>query len=344
MSEQKQHFASDNTAAVIPEAWQTLEQANNGFVAAYGEDEWTSRAQGLINDLFETSCDVFFVLSGTAANALSLASMCQPHHKVICHEHAHLVTAECGAPGFFTQGAGLEKITGEFGKLDLDNLQQVTKQPRQIYYQSARAVSITQPTEYGVPYTIDELHAVAAMTKEYDWLLHMDGARFLQAVTALNTTPAEMSWKVGVDVLSFGATKLGLPAGEAVVFFNQTLAKEFGHRCKQTGHVASKGRYLSAPWIGLLQDNAWEKHARHANTCAQELARQLEEIEGVNILVPVQCNFVLVDMPAKVHQAMHDKDWFYHIVMGETGARLLCSWDTRQEDIDSFIADLKEVV
>ena len=337
----KYHFASDNTAGIIPEAWDALADANQGFAAAYGEDEWTARACDLVRELFETDCDVYFVFTGTAANSLSLAGICRPQHKIICHKQSHIATSECGGPAFFTGGAGMELLDGVDGKIRPDEIERVLQQPFDFHYQIHRAVSITQATEMGRVYGVDEIKAIGRVAGENKLRFHIDGARFANAVAALGVTAKEITWQAGVDVLSFGATKLALPVGEVIVFFNRALAEEFGHRCKQAGHVASKMRFVAAPWVGLLENDAWLKHARHANRCATLLAAGLEQFPQAELLAPVESNAVFVNLPPAVHRSMREQGWFYHIVSGDQSARLMCSWATTEEHIDQFIADLE---
>ena len=337
----KYHFASDNTAGIVPEAWDAMAAANSGFAAAYGEDEWTARASDCIRELFETDCDVYFVFTGTAANSLALAGICRPQDKIICHRLSHIATAECGGPAFFTGGTGLEVLDGADGKIRPADIERVSQQPYDFHHQIHKAVSITQSTETGTVYTVDEISAIGKTANDNRLYVHMDGARFANAVAALGASPGEVTWQAGVDVLSFGATKLALPVGEAIVFFDKSLSDDFGHRCKQAGHVASKMRFLCAPWVGLLENGAWLKHARHANECAALLAAGLERFAGAELLAPVESNAVFVSLPEAVHRAMREKGWHYHIVSGETGARLMCSWDTTGEHIKQFLADLE---
>ena len=336
----KYHFASDNTAGIIPEAWDALADANRGFAAAYGEDEWTARACDLVRTLFETDCDVYFVFTGTAANSLALAGICRPQHKIICHRRSHIATSECGGPGFFSGGAGMEVLDGDAGKIQPDDITRVLQQPFDFHYQIHKAVSITQSTEMGTVYSVDEINAIGKLADENDLCFHVDGSRFANALAALEVTPKEITWQAGVDVLSFGATKLALPVGEVIVFFDKALAEEFGHRCKQAGQVASKMRFVAAPWVGLLENGAWLKHARHANRCAALLAKGLEQFADAELLAPVESNAVFVNFPEAVHRSMREKGWIYHIVSGDRGARLMCSWDTAEERVTEFTEDL----
>ncbi len=191
---------------------------------------------------------------------------------------------------------------------------------------------------------MDEITAIGALAKDNNLYFHMDGARFANAVTTLEVTAREMTWQAGVDVLSLGATKLALPVGEVIVFFNKALAEAFGHRCKQAGQVASKMRFVAAPWVGLLETGAWLRHARHANRCAALLAAGLERFAEAELLAPVQSNAVFVNLPQAVHRTMRDNGWAYHIVSGEQGARLMCSWDTTEEHIARFLEDVERAI
>src|SRR5437773_1669312 len=250
----RRQFASDNYAGVCPEAWASLTKANAGHVRGYGDDEWTARAADLIRDLFETRCQVFFVFNGTAANSLALASMCQSYHSILCHEIAHVETDECGAPEFFSNGTKVLLLSGEHGRINPIEIERMVNRRTDIHYPKPRAVSVTQATEVGTVYSTSELKAVWSKCKSLGLKLHMDGARFANAVASLKVKPREITWEAGIDVLCFGGTKNGTHVGDAVVFFNRDLAHEFDYRCKQAGQLASKMRFLSAHWVGSFQD------------------------------------------------------------------------------------------
>src|SRR5882762_1131216 len=271
IDETRRHFASDNYAGICPEAWSALADANQGHAVSYGDDPWTARAADLIRGVFEMHCEVFFVFNGTAANSLSLASTGQSYHSILCHEIAHVETDECGAPEFFSNGMKVLQVPGANGKIDPAGIERMVKKRSDIHFPKPRAVSLTQATEVGTVYSVEEVKAIRARTKALDLKLHMDGARFANAVASLGVKPKEITWQAGVDVLSFGGTKNGIGVGEAVVFFNTELAREFDYRCKQGGQLASKMRFLSAPWVGLLQDGAWLRHAKHSNDMAARL-------------------------------------------------------------------------
>jgi threonine aldolase len=342
-SSKNRSFASDNNAGVCPEAWAAWEEANQGHATGYGDDRWTERAADLFRTLFETDCEVFFVFNGTAANSLALSSMCQSYHSILCHELAHVERDECGAPEFFSNGTKVLLISGENGKIMPTGIEETVYRRTDIHYPKPRAVSLTQATELGTIYDVEELRAIGATAKELGLTVHMDGARFANAVASLGVTPKEITWQSGVDVLCFGGTKNGIAVGDAVVFFNRELAQEFDYRCKQAGQLASKMRYLSAPWIGLLEDGAWLRHASHANAMAALLEQSLRPIEGVNILSPRQANSVFVQLPTSVVEGLHERGWWFYTFIGAGGCRLMCSWDTDPKDVRCFVSDVNEL-
>src|SRR5438105_6777977 len=338
------HFASDNQAGIAPEAWKALEEANSGHARSYGDDAWTGRASDLIREVFATPCQVFFVFNGTAANSLSLASLCQSYHSILCHEIAHVETDECGAPEFFSNGMKVLQISGSEGKIDPAGIERAVKKRSDIHYPKPRAVSVTQASELGTVYSADELKAIWARTKQFGLTLHMDGARFANAVASLGVKPKEITWQAGVDVLCFGGTKNGTHVGDAVVFFKRELAEEFDFRCKQAGQLCSKMRFLSAPWVGMLEDGAWLRRAAHANAMARRLHDRLKEISEVKILFPTQANAVFADLPPYVILALRQTGWKFYTFIGQGGCRLMCAWDTIEEDVDGFVADLKRLL
>lgn len=337
----RRHFASDNYAGCTPEAWAALEEARQGHAPAYGDDACTERASNLIRDVFETDCDVFFVFNGTAANSLALASCCQSYHSILCHELAHVETDECGAPEFFSNGTKVLLLPGENGKLDPASIERAVKKRADLHFPKPRAVSITQATEVGTTYTPGEIKAIWSRTKSLGLKLHMDGARFANAIASLDCAPKEVTWQAGVDVLCFGGTKQGMPVGEAVVFFNREMAIEFEWRCKQAGQLASKMRFLSASWVGMLGDGAWLRHATHANAMAARLEAALRDLPAVKLLFPRQANAVFAELPLPAIEALRRAGWLFYTFIGAGGCRFMCSWDTQLEDVDALVADLR---
>ncbi|MHC4996679.1 MAG: threonine aldolase family protein [Planctomycetota bacterium] len=340
----RRHFASDNYSGICPEAWQALERANNGHAPAYGEDAWTEKASDLLRDLFEIDCEVFFAFNGTASNSMVLSSMCRSYHSIICHELAHVETDECGGPEFFSHGTKVLLAKGDRGKVNLDSVREIVKRRTDIHYPKPKVLSLTQATELGTVYSLDELAAISEVTRQLGLHVHMDGARFANAVASLGVAPKEVTWKIGVDALCFGGTKNGMPVGDAVVFFDKGLAAEFDYRCKQAGQLASKMRFLSAPWVGMLENDVWLKHARSANACAQRLGAALGAIDGIDLLTPVQANGVFAELPIPVRDGLWQKGWRYYTFIGAGGARFMCSWDTTFEDVDELVADIRALM
>lgn len=340
----RRQFASDNYAGVIPEVWEALDHARFGHAPAYGDDPWTARASDLLREFFETDCEVYFVFNGTAANSLALASLCNSYHSVICHALAHVETDECGAPEFFSNGTKVLLADGANGKIDPAAVENIVNRRKDIHYPKPRVLSVTQATEMGTVYQPDELAALCDAAKRHDLRVHLDGARLSNALASLGKAPADVTWRLGVDVLCFGGTKIGMPVGEAVIFFNHDLAHEFEYRCKQSGQLASKMRFLSAPWIGLLETNAWLKHANSANACAAALGKAVESIEGLSLIAPVEANACFVQMPEEVAAGLRDRGWKFYNFIGSGGARFMCSWDTSLDDVNALIDDLRELM
>lgn len=339
-----EQFASDNYSGICPEVMEYLNLANPGNAVAYGNDEWTQKAADYFRSLFETDCDVFFVFNGTAANSLSLATLCQSYHSVICHEVAHIETDECGAPELASHGSKLLLGRGENGKLTPESIVEIVNKRSDIHYPKPRAISLTQPTEVGTLYSIEELMAIQNVAQKYGLKIHMDGARFANAVVAMNQTPADISWKCGVDVLCFCGTKNGMALGEAIIFFNKELAEDFAYRCKQAGQLASKMRFIAAPFLGLLETGAWRKNAQHANDCAEYLEKRLSVIPEIEFMFPREVNSVFVKMPERVIKALREKSWHFYTFIGVGGVRLVCAWDTTKARIDELVSDIKDAI
>lgn len=337
-------FASDNTAGMAPEALAALTAANAGHVPSYGDDEWTARAKRLIRDFFGADCEVFFVFNGTAANALALAQYCRSHHGIICHEVSHVDTDECGAPEFFTGGSKVIPVPGANGKLTPASVTPVFGRGHGIHYPKPGALSLTQATEWGTVYSPDEVRALAAVAKAHGLAVHMDGARFANAAAALaarGITPADFTWRAGVDVVCLGGTKGGMNTTEAVVFFNREQAREFEYRVKQAGQLASKQRFAAAQWCGMLESGAWLRHAAHANAMAQKLASALRAVPGLKLIVEPEANGIFVDLPPATVTALTARGWHFYKFIGEHGHRLMCSWATPAAAVERFVADLR---
>jgi len=334
-------LASDNYAGLCPEALAAMQEANAGHAPGYGDDRWTGEAADALRALFGRDCDVYFAFNGTAANSLALAALTQSYHSVICHETAHIETDECGAPEFFSNGTKVLTMPGEGGKVTPAGVRHLVEKRSDIHYPKPRVVSVTQCTEQGSVYALEELRAVGEAARALGLRVHMDGARFANAVAALGCAPAETTWKAGVDVLCFGGTKNGMAVGEAVVFFDRALSDEFAYRCKQAGQLASKMRFLAAPWVKLLADGAWLRHAGNANQMALALHGLLAALPEVKVKRVPQANSVFVDFPPGVADAVRGRGWRFYDFIAGAGSRLMTAWDTRPEDLEAFVADVK---
>lgn len=339
MQDGAQQFASDNWAGMCPEAWRAMEQANPGSAPGYGDDAWTARAADGLRALFGTDCAVFFAFNGTASNALVLAHTCRSYNAVICADVAHIATDECGAPEFFSSGAKLLTARAPDGKLTPQMVRDLAAGGRGMHAPKPGAVSITQATEAGRIYRPDEIRAVSQVCRELGLTLHMDGARFANACASLGASPAELSWKAGVDVLCFGGTKNGAAVGDAIVFFDKALARDFEYRCKQGGQLASKMRFITAPWVGLLEDGVWLSNARHANACATRFADGIAGTAGLELAFPVEANGVFVRAGEAVFEGLRARGWRFHTVAG--AARFMFGWDADPARVDQLAADMR---
>jgi threonine aldolase len=333
-------FASDNTAGICPEAWAALQEANQGFQPSYGDDPITREACELFRQFFETDCDVYFVFTGTAANSLSLATLCQSYHSVIVHQAAHVETDECGAPEFFSNGSKLLLAPGDHGKLDLGAVETLFTGRRDLHFPKPRALSLSQSTEFGTVYQVEELKNLWGIARSHGVRIHMDGARFSNALAALGSSPADITWRAGVDVLCFGGTKLGMSTTEAVVFFDRKLSEEFAWRAKQAGQLCSKMRFISAQWRTLLRDGVWRKYAAQANTLAKQLADGIAQMQGCSVVHPVEANGVFVNLPEQVKRVLKERGWIFYDFIGGC-SRFMCSWLTTAADVEALLKDLE---
>jgi threonine aldolase len=336
------NFLSDNAYGAAPEIVAALGAANSGTAASYGDDETTARLTKRFCELFERDVVVFPVLTGTAANSLSLATISPPYGAIFCHENSHLVVDECAAPEFFTGGARLVPLEGEGAKITPNTVERALARYRGgVHSAKPAAISITQATERGAVYTPDEIGAISALVRREGMALHMDGARFANAVVHLDSSPADLTWKAGVDVMSFGATKNGAICAEAVIFFDRDRVRDFEYRRKRAGHLVSKMRFISAQLEAYLADDLWVRHARIANALARHLATALSKIANVELAEPVEANEVLVRLPDSMVQKLRDAGaLFYDWEPPEnqrTLIRLVLSSLTPQSDVDRFI-------
>jgi threonine aldolase len=337
---ERHQFASDNVAPICPEAWAALQQANADHAPSYGEDRWTARACDRIREIFETDCDVYFVFTGTAANALALAQVCKSFQSIICHQHSHIQTDECGAPEFFTGGSKLLLVGGAEGKIDTGHAETLLTRENEFHSHKPGVISIAQATEFGTVYRRDEIAAMADLARAHQLSVHMDGARFANAIASLNCAPKTITWEVGIDVLCFGGTKNGAGVGELVIFFDKKISREFEYRAKQAGQIGSKMRFLAAQWLGLLTGDAWLRNAQHANAAARALASRLRKEAGIENVFSIEANAVFVPMDERLASGLHARGWRFYKFIEPDVYRLMCSWSTTQEDISSLLADI----
>ena len=332
-------FLSDNAASVCPEIIEAVAAANVATDRAYDGDPWSARLDDVFSDFFGTRCRAFAVSTGTAANSLALATMVPSFGAVVCHREAHIEVDECGAPEFFTGGAKLLLCDGEHAKLTPASIEAGTAAMRgDVHQVQIRALSLTNATEYGTVYTPDEVRTLADLAKARGWRVHMDGARFANALVHLGCHPGDVTWRAGVDVLSFGAIKNGGLSAEALVFFDEALAVELPYRRKRAGQMPSKGRFQAAQLIAYLESGAWQRNAAAANRGAQALA----DAAGARLTHPVEANEVFVDLGGHDEtlraQGFNFYDWG---AAGSGEARFVVSWDQRDDEIEALASALR---
>ena len=339
----KRSFASDNNAGVHPEIIEALRNVNDGHVIAYGGDPITARAIELFKTHFGSDVAVYFVFGGTGANVLGLQAITKSFHAILCAETAHVHVDECGAPEKFT-GCKLITIPTTDGKLRVEQIEPLLHGIGVEHHVQPRVISISQVTEMGTLYTKDELKTLADFAHDNGMLLHVDGARLANAAVAVNATLKEITGDVGVDVLSFGGTKNGMMYGEAVVFFDQSLAGDFKYIRKQGMHLPSKMRFISAQFEALLSGDLWRRGAAHANRMAQLLATELAKVPKIKLTQPVESNGVFATIPKEYIPALQEKYFFYVWDEAISEVRLMASFDTCDADIKDFVAFVKEIV
>ena len=336
-------FASDNWAGVHPEVLAAMAEANVGHVPSYGNDPYTHEAVARIRGELGEDAEVFLVFSGTAANVLCLNSMVQSHQAVICAATAHVYTSECGAAEKHI-GCKLLPVPSPHGKITVAGIREHLHDIGNEHHVQPRAISITQATEYGTVYTPQEIRVIADFAHTHSLLLHMDGARIFNAAVSLDVSLRAITSGAGVDALSFGGTKNGLVAGEAVVFFKQVLADDFEFKRMQGMQLASKMRFIAAQFNALLSKDLWKRSATHANRMAQLLAGELAGIKGVGLTQQVQANEVFVTLPAQIVPKLQER-WPFHIWNEATSeARLITSFDTAEADVTDFAELIREMI
>lgn len=346
------NFASDNTSGVHPHIMRALVAANDGNLPSYGEDRLTAAATDRLRDLFEApeAC-VYFVPTGCAANALALSLFAPGWGRIFCHESAHIQTSESGAPEFYSAGAKMIGLPGAGGLIAPDGLRKALLDYGRSSVHSGKnsALALSNATEWGRVYSPSQLSDLSAIARQAGMAVHLDGARLANALAARQVSPAQMTWRAGVDALSFGATKNGCMGVEAVMIFDPSHAEEFEYRRKRGGHLLSKHRFLAAQMLAWLDDGLWLDLARHANAMAADLGRRLAGIEGVQLLQPVESNGVFVTLPRAAHDRARDAGARFHVWPGDqfddghgpVGVRLICGWSTCATEIDALLAALR---
>lgn len=337
----KRGFGSDNHSGVSPEVLEALAAANSEHALAYGDDEYTKRLEALYRDTFGPQACPYLVFNGTGANVLCIDAMCRSHEAVVCAETAHINVDECGAPQRVV-GCRLLTVDTPDGKLTPDLVRTRLHGFGFEHHSQPKAISISQPTELGTLYTLDEIRALADLAHSYNMYLHVDGARLANAAVALGCSFKEMTTDLGVDALSFGGTKNGLLMGESCVLLNPALDVDMKYRRKQMTQLASKMRFMAAQMICYLETGIWKRNAEHSNRMAQLLRSEVEKVDRVRIMYPVQVNSVFAQLPTEVWHRLQQRYFFYDWDEANDVVRWMCSFDTTEEDIHSFVNALKE--
>ncbi len=343
------NFCSDNASGAAPEILRALEAANHGWATPYGEDDWTRRLQARVQEIFETEAAVLPVATGTAANVLCLSVLTPPYGAIYCHRDSHINVDECGAPEFYTGGAKLIPLPGDHGKIVPEVLEAAIVDAGDVHSVQPAAVSLTNASEAGTVYTPEETRAISEIAKAHGLGLHLDGARFANALVSLGCSPAEATWKAGVDALSLGATKNGVMAGELVVLFDPGRAagqaERLGYLRKRGGHLFSKMRFLSAQLEAYLADDLWLRNARHANAMAAALAEGLAALPGAKLSHPVEANEIFVTLPEPVIQGLFDRGFQFYRWGPEAKreVRLVTAFNTDPAHVEAFLSAAREL-
>lgn len=339
----KRGFGSDNHSGFSPEVLDALVQANSEHALAYGDDEFTSKLEALIRDTFGADARIYLVFNGTGANVLSIDAMCRSHEAVVCAETAHINVDECGAPQRIV-GCRLLTVDTPDGKLTPDLVRTRLHGFGFEHHSQLKAISISQPTELGTLYTLDEIRALADLAHQHGMYLHMDGARLANAAVALGCTFKQLTTDCGVDALSFGGTKNGLLMGESCVLLNPKLDVDMKYRRKQMAQLGSKMRFMAVQMVCYVESGMWRRNAEHSNRMAQLLRSEVEKVEGVRIMYPVQANSVFAQLPGDVWHRLQQRYFFYDWDEAANVVRWMCSFDTTEDDIHSFVDALKEEI
>ena len=336
-------FASDNVTPACPEVMEAINQANIGNIESYGHDKWSKVLDNKFSELFEKDVKVFTAVTGTAANSLALSSITPSYGNIYCHKISHINVDECGAPEFFTGGAKLITIDGDDGKFNSDELKKNIRGSGVVHNTQPASVSITQSCETGVIYKLDEILKINQVAKENGMKIHMDGARFSNAIASLNKSPAEATWKLGIDVLTFGGTKNGCMDAEAIIFFNPSDVNNFQYLQKRSGQLLSKTRFLSSQLDAYITDGLWLRNATHANDMARKLSEKLSKINSFELTYPTESNEIFIKMPKNIQDHLNNEG--YSAIpddMFDGSVRFVTAWNTNLNDIENLINTIKE--
>ena len=336
-------FASDNVTSACPEVMDALIAANSGIAESYGDDEWSKALKTKLSEVFETEVEVFLAVSGTASNALALSALAPVFGKIYCHELSHINTDECGAPELFTGGAKLIPMQSSNGRIKPKDLSEMIRGSGNVHVTQPSVVSVTMSCETGTVYQLDEIKAISKIAQEHKMSVHMDGARFANALVSLNVSPAEMTWKSGVDVLTLGGTKNGCLAAEAIVFFKPEMVGNFPYLHKRSGQLLSKMRFVSSQLKAYLTDDLWIRNARHANLMAKKLSEGLNAFSSIELAYPTQSNEVFIHLPRELIDYLNNAG--YNINEEELdgkAVRFVTAWNTELKDVDQLLDVIKK--
>ena len=336
-------FASDNVAGACPEVLDAIIKANEGDSTPYGNDDWSTNLQNKFSEIFEKEVIVYPMASGTAANALALSAMTPVFGSIYCHKHSHINTDECGAPEFYTGGAKLVPISGINGKFTPEELSKNIGGVGIVHHTQPSVVSITQLCETGEAYQLDEIAAISETAHKHNLKMHMDGARFANALVSLNATPAEMTWKSGIDVLSFGATKNGCIAAEAIIFFKPDLVGNLPFLMKRSGHLLSKMRFISAQLEAYISNDIWLRNAKHANDMGKMLSEGLAKHNSIELAYPTEANEVFAKFPRYMIEHLNSEGYkMNEDELDGKAVRLVAAWNTKTSDVESFLNSINQ--
>ena len=336
-------FSSDNVTSACPEVMDALIAANSGIAGSYGDDEWSSALKSKLSEVFETDVEVFLAVTGTASNALALSALAPVFGKIYCHELSHINTDECGAPELFTGGAKLIPMRSSNGRINANELAETIRGVGNVHVAQPSVVSITQSCETGTVYQLDEIQAISKIAQEHKMSVHMDGARFANALAFLDVSPAEMTWKSGVDVLTLGGTKNGCLAAEAIVFFKPEMVSNFPYLHKRSGQLLSKMRFISSQLEAYVTDDLWIRNARHANLMAKKLSEGLNSFSNIELAYPTQSNEIFVHLPRELIDYLNNAGYdINEEELDGKAVRFVTAWNSELKDVDRLLAVIKQ--